>query len=442
MLEWRRFETIVVYGLACALGTAAMMGVEVDGAWAAGGGSPIGLSQNVSGSDRVPEGATADGPVSGDLPPLAQELADGFYWRVNILSYGILRDPETRSVLNEDNRLDINRYQAEVDVRPDFALTFRRLELGFKPRFEYKWSKWSEGEKDGDTDTDTDLFVNEWLVRLKLTDEFFASYGRENLQWGPSQLISPSNPFNKNNDKNNPKREVDGLDYARVVWVPSYNWSVSAIANTDEGRADFLREWEPKYALKIDYTGNKKYASVIPSFTDGDESDEDEWNLGFFGGWSVSDALLVYAEGNVFIESVEPRIDDGDVNFLVGSSYTTTFGPTLYIEYYRNEGGCTDRIELCWPPVGNVNLDNNGLTRKDYTLVQIVDNDRWDVLDTIVRWIWDLNDGSNRFIGIFEYEINDYVQLFAIGDLFTGDVDSEFGSVLDGSLFFGFEITF
>jgi hypothetical protein len=32
-------------------------------------------------------------------------------------------------------------------------------------------------------------------ARLRLTECLFVSYGRENLQWGPSALFSPSNPF-------------------------------------------------------------------------------------------------------------------------------------------------------------------------------------------------------------------------------------------------------
>ena len=33
------------------------------------------------------------------------------------------------------------------------------------------------------------MFVNEWLLRLRLYEGCFLSYGRENLQWGPAYLF-------------------------------------------------------------------------------------------------------------------------------------------------------------------------------------------------------------------------------------------------------------
>jgi hypothetical protein len=45
----------------------------------------------------------------------------------------------------------------------------------------------------------------------------YLSYGRENLQWGPSYLFSPSNPFFHDNGRSNPKKEIPGMDFARLV---------------------------------------------------------------------------------------------------------------------------------------------------------------------------------------------------------------------------------
>ena len=137
------------------------------------------------------------------------------------------------------------------------------------------------------------MYVNEWLVRLKARDNLFVSYGRENLQWGPSFLFSPSNPFFQDNGRSNPFLEVPGMDFARVVWIPHSLWTASFIVNMDEGRNTLLGPdpFEKIYALKIDYTGRENYASIILSQKDYKKS------MGFFGGWTVSDAFLVYGEG-------------------------------------------------------------------------------------------------------------------------------------------------
>ena len=159
---------------------------------------------------------------------------------------------------------------------------FRALEFGVSPRFNLTWEKWEEGQKKGDTDTQFDAYVNYWIARYMLSEELFASYGRENLQWGPSYLLSVSNPFNKANGRNNPKIEVPGLDFARAVWIPSYKWTVSFIANTGEGAADFVGEFDRAYAFKIDYTGSEKYFGLIPYYKESD----DYPRVGFFGRWS------------------------------------------------------------------------------------------------------------------------------------------------------------
>ncbi len=383
-------------------------------------------------------------------------FCDMFEWRIGILGYGIYRDVETQSILNADNRLQISRYQAELDIRPDFRLEQGRLELSIKPRASLVYEKWDDGGiLDGQSESDEDIYINEWLARLMVTEELFVSYGREKLLWGPSYLLSPSNPFTKDNGRNNPKLEVAGMDYGRLVWIPHSSWAVSLIANTDEGRQELFKEFTPVYALKLDYTGYQKYVSLIPSYRE--ETDElgHEWRLGFFGGWSASDALLFYGEGNVFLDSDDQtngtasflnsgrrtEQQSGDTDVLAGVSYTFQMGPTVSLEYYHNEGGCSDSIHECLPPLGSADLDDV-LIRTDYGMLQLVDTHIMDALDIIVRWIWDIDDHSWRAIGILEYAVGDHLNFFAIGDYFSGRMDDEFGSTVQGSLFGGLELIF
>jgi hypothetical protein len=397
---------------------------------------------------RVPDPA-----VATDNDP-SWRLSDYFYWRINILGYGIYRDVETNSILNADNQLEISRYQAELDIRPDFRLSLHRLELSIKPRAELVYEKWEDGGPlDGQDETDSNFYVNEWLARLMVTDQLFVSYGREALLWGPSYLISPSNPFTKDNGRNNPKIEVPGMDYGRVVWIPSSAWALSLIANTGAGRQKFFTEFEPTYALKLDYTGEQKYFSIIPSYreADGAQMPSHEWRVGFFGGWSASDALLLYMEGNVVVGIDNPNDGPaqvqtlnhkaGDTDILTGCSYTFQMGPTVSLEYYHHTSGCTGPIYECLPPLGTTDPDDI-LIRKDYGMLQFVDNNIMDALDIIVRLIWDLNDLSSRSIAILEYAVGDHVNFSIVGNYYAGGSDDEFGSTLRCSIFAGVELTF
>ena len=168
---------------------------------------------------------------------LSDELVEGFDARINLVGFGTYRKVAD-SAVNRGNIFLIPRYQLEADFRPDFYLNFRRLDLIFKPRFEVRRLWVEDGILEGSADTEDDVFVNEWLARIRLNDMLFASYGRENLQWGPSYLLSPSNPFNRHNGRNNPELELPGMDFARLVWIPNDRWTASFIANLGEGALD------------------------------------------------------------------------------------------------------------------------------------------------------------------------------------------------------------
>jgi hypothetical protein len=161
-------------------------------------------------------------------------LSDGFDYSLRILASGTSQDPASSSQNPDNGFFQIPQYLADVELRPDFYLNYNILDLSVKPRFRLEWMQWEEGDREGDTDWDDDCFVNEWLARIRMTQNLFISYGRENLQWGPSYLFSPSNPFFRDNGRSNPKREVPGMGFARLVWLPAMSWTLSVIANLDK----------------------------------------------------------------------------------------------------------------------------------------------------------------------------------------------------------------
>jgi hypothetical protein len=398
---------------------------------------PAGTALSVTGTEMSEE-------VTSPPERLSDELTRGFYSRINILAFGIAQDPK-ESRLNPQNFLGLPHYQAVLNPRPDFNLDFRQLELGFKPRFLLNWQRWEEGVFAGEEKTNKQFYVNEWFARYRLSDQLFASYGRENLQWGPSVILSSSNPFNQENGRNNPRVEVAGLDYARAVWIPSAAWAASFIANTDEGRLDsqqsfglnqsgFLgqggraRGFEPAYALKLDYTGEGKYVSLIPSYRE-----HEGYRMGFFGGWNISDALLVYGEGSAS--------EHDDFQVQAGASYTLEAGPTFNLEYFHDNNGCLeDRIEQCF--FRQEVKPSDILFRRDYLMAQYTETKVWRDLNVNLRVVHNLNDDSSRLIGIFEYEAGEHTLLYLIANGFVGSRDSEFGSLLRYSMFVGVGYTF
>ncbi|MGF6903698.1 hypothetical protein [Paraburkholderia sp. GAS348] len=383
-------------------------------------------------------GASDAAQPSTSTPTLGQELLDGFYSRIYLIGYGIVQDP-VNSGLNPDNALAIPRYQTELNFRPDFDLNFRQFEFGIKPRFTTSWSRVQNGV-DANTDTTTaTAYINEWIARYRVTNQLLVSYGRENLQWGPSQLLSPSNPFNQNNGKNNPAIEQPGQDYGRVVVIPNSSWTLSLIANTGVGRLEDSGEetgpFHKAYAAKLDYTADRGYFSVIAS-----KRETTPYRIGYFGGWTVSDALLTYSEGSVAVShnSSTPRTD---YDILVGAAYTLAAGPTITVEYFHHNIGCNgSQIDRCVSPA---NLDpTNPLPRRDYVLLQYVDTKIFHNLNLTVRVIQDINDHSTELVSDLEYEVGENWQLYLVPSVTRGPSSSEFGSLLRYSVFAGVAFTF
>jgi hypothetical protein len=359
--------------------------------------------------------------------------------RFNVIAYGEARGVKEESPLNPGNRLKLQRYLAGTEFRLDLDLDLDRWEVSFKPRGRAEWSHWREARPsipygfqwEAQEDRDFDLFVNEWTLRYRCTDRLFLGYGRRILQWGPSHLLSVSNPFIQDNGKANPLRELPGSDYGTAVWLPSDRVTVSMMANTDEGRLKPAKGFERAYALKFDYTGDEKYFSLIPSKREGDPA-----SLGFFGLLNASEALLIYGDGQISKEVKETQV-------LLGGSYTFWEGTTLALEYYHNGKGCGSKpIRECasvGPPSREQGLS---FIRENYIMAEYFKNGIIDRINLTLRWVEDLDEHSSWLLGILEYDLNDHTQCYGIGSLFGGYDDTELGGLFDYAFLVGVSYTF
>jgi hypothetical protein len=407
-----------------------------------------------------------------------QEIEDGFDYTIKILSFGTSQDLAEGTQNPDNDFLELARYRYDLELRPDLNLNWRRLDLGAKPRVNLEWQQWKSGKRAGDEYWDDDWYLNEWIARVRIGETVFVSYGRENLQWGPSYLISPSNPFFRDNGRRNPIQEVPGMDFGRIVWLPNEWWTLSLIANTGEGRQEnSFGDFEETYALKLDYNGQESYASLIVSHRSGDRG-----RLGSFAGWTATDALLLYAEGaasrgtnalypektdsplGAAMEAVDDESAAIEGTALVGGSYTLAVGPTLTLEYVYNNSGYSDSeadnyYELrrnaadtlgrpgTMAELGALTLSQTldpglNLLRRNYVMLQYIQTDVRDVLDITCRWTQNIDDGSGQFNSILQYYWGDHIQVFSVGTINSGGADTEFGSILDYQWMLGLEYTF
>jgi hypothetical protein len=382
-------------------------------------------------------GLTWSAHAAQDAPTLGQEISDGFYSRINGLAYGLYQDTLS-SPLNPNNSLGIASHQAAFQFRPDFNLKLRAFEFDLRPRFYWTRSRIDYPGMAPDRTIEHKVFLNEGSIRFRPHDRLTLSYGRENLQWGPSALVSPSNPFNANNGKNNPNLEQPGLDYARAVYVASSAVTVSFIDNTGRGRLDPINRYRKARAVKLDVNGDKTYFSLIGSKATGEGS-----RIGGFAGWNVSDALLLHAEGSAGHASNGPGNGRRDRQLLAGASYTLESGPTLTAEYFINKDGCADApIQTCFQRRGALLDPVLPLARRRYAMLQFLDTKIAGKLNLTARYIRNLDDVSSQFVVNAEYELGNHWQILVVPAHYRGAADSEFGSLLHKSLFVGASYTF
>gem|GEM_PF-6534047 len=331
------------------------------------------------------------------------------------------------SLAEPENPLDLPELSWVNEFRPEASLSFEHLFLSVDPRFTARRDEYGSGALDGRHRDDSELFLQEWTVQLLPTPELSLAYARKDLQWGPAFLLSPSNPFDSRNGRDDPTDEVPAGDFLKAVWTPNFNWSFTAIANLDDGRKDYRlrselrQDFRDIYALKADYLFDRGNAALVASTMD-DAEDEDR-RVGAYLSYNLTDAGIAYAEGSLSTE---------DEELLLGGSYSVQGGPTVALEYFHNSSGIDDPIpedpaDLVAFEDFVLDLPNReSFFRENYLLLQLYQNDVVGGLDYILRYTHNLDDSSRSLLGHLELDLNDYASLFT-----TATLNSSGGGELD-----------
>jgi hypothetical protein len=335
-----------------------------------------------------------------------------------------------------------------TEVRLDLkAAPASWLDLGLDPRLRLTASQFDNGHFEGDSDG----YLGGWLVQARPTDDTRLAWSRQNLQWGPSYLTSPSNPFGGDNGKNMPSVELPSMTYLKASWLPSDLWSISFLANVVGARTaqapslpspnlppiletfSALRSagngFEPVYALKNDFTFDRRTFSLIIS-----QRETDDPRVGAFGSWNISDAVILYAEG----------ASDGhsDHDLLAGATYTFVDGSFLALEYYFNDGTDTGGRDGLSGLFTSSAMGSGGFTSRNYLLIQYATTELIDRTTLAARWIVNLDKRCHRLAFQADYDLGDQASLFANVVVDLGDESDEYGASLLGLATLGINLLF
>jgi hypothetical protein len=267
----------------------------------------------------------------------------------------ILRD----TPVNPENRiLELPEVAAESELRPDLRFEYgSQLAALVRPRFLLQVQK---SEAGGAWAPERSSASSQWIelyATWRLDDRLAISYGLQNFQWGPAELMSPSNRiFHATGFTRDPLYVVRGRHLARVNVSAGREWSAVLLAEVaPNGEPAFVAEepFEPKAQLKVEYaapTGDR-YVGI----TAGAAQRSRAW-FGEYATLPLWAGLSVYADA---VHTVGRRawypVDDGaGVATFAQTGMETRSLRTLALGglRYSFEGGADVRLEYVFDEAG------------------------------------------------------------------------------------------
>lgn len=250
---------------------------------------------------------------------------------------------ERDSTLNPANAIArLPSSQRLIDARLNVWIRDDLTELVLQPRFLAEHRSLPAGQE-----SDGTAYLSQGFIRVRPDQHVTLSGGRYRFTWGPANFRSPSNPFYFDPGKNQPLRDVPGIDLLRADYS-SKSMQITAAYITDAGHLSARPDIDQVYLLKVDYRGKDGLASAVGSTRSGGKP-----FFGTFAQHPFTDAVMMYAEyghgqrpgtlklpvtGSGSLPLPESPSDSAS-SALVGSAYTLLNGQILSFEYLYDRHG-------------------------------------------------------------------------------------------------------
>lgn len=264
-------------------------------------------------------------------------------------------DPNPRNVV-----LALPQAAGASELRPDLRVEHgSALLLVARPRFRLQVAKaraagtWLPERREASS---------EWLELYgawRADERLAITYGLQSFQWGPAELMSPSNRlFHETGFLRDPLYVVRGKHLARVNVTFGSSFSTVLLAEVEPNREDPFVAGEPferRAQAKVEWSaaGGGGYLGV----TGGAGERERGW-FGEYGAASITDGLSVYADavhraGSRAWYPVDPALGPPGFTHAApgrglrtlavgGIRYTFEGGTDLRLEYTFDEAGWTE----------------------------------------------------------------------------------------------------
>lgn len=263
-------------------------------------------------------------------------------WDATVYGYAARTHLNADSVLNPGNAVARADEGSEtLEVRSGVRIENDTLRLTGRNTTSWRSARNAFGGTD-----EAETTFTQWQVRLRATDAWSISGGRDVMNWGAAQFRSPSSPFYFDNGRGNPLRELSGVDVVKVSWVGESQNSLQIAHVLGSGGANG-GSWRKSWLVKYDHYGEEWSAGVLAV-----GSPDRATFVGFHGQYTVTDGLLAYAElsSDKRPDALQSPADTGLVfqvlrhakrtaAGLIGAAYTLENGQTIIGEYLHDGQG-------------------------------------------------------------------------------------------------------
>lgn len=387
------------------------------------------------------------------LSAFSQNVEFGFSYEAYL--FGEQRD-YADSIINLGNEV-LNLPEASVflDQRGEFKWLINDAKIIFRPRLvSYQQNYKTETTLKNESKSDTDVNLTDAFYEQYLTDRIFTTIGLQVYQWGPAEILNPSNPFfHFNTDQRSLVYKEKGKALLRLNWnaKSDYNF-VFMVEPVSNNEVHWIAEekFKPQFAGKFEtaWTGTRNFFGVALGIPD---------NADFFVGeyfqYEFIEGVSIYADAkhsanNLFYEPqtegifqrMLPSDQDGVMSTLAvaGLRYEDEFDARL--EYIYNSAGYDqekfDRALLASSQLSPYLVDNikrfqkSGLEllSQNYIYFSLRKTDPFEIKDLSLffRSLTSLMDNSGVEQFEFDKSVLDWMNVFGQYSAFRGSQDSEF----------------
>ncbi|MBN8538616.1 MAG: hypothetical protein J0M15_16325 [Deltaproteobacteria bacterium] len=193
----------------------------------------------------------------------------------------------------------------QLEFQPTFDLKFRRLPLKWlvKPLFKARFSTYLISSENKST-TITDYGFWENYLTIELAQQLEASAGIINLQWGPSELVNPSQfLLTQQTLTTEPYQFFQGIEIAQILWTPLQNVTLNLVKelkpfeweHTDELAGYRPRNFFDRTLLRGEYSSDNG-ALTVGQVIGAKNSDRWRWQYGGYALWNYTDWTQLYTD--------------------------------------------------------------------------------------------------------------------------------------------------